>query len=91
MKTSSHLETYSNSGIESSGVTPNVMMAAYLLKEKLDKKGVKTIVEDTNMEEFIRTSGITSNKFYGSSRIFMQNAIKKYPSLRYFIDLHHLI
>lgn len=82
------LETYSNSGIESSGVTPNVMMAAYLLKEKLDKKGVKTIVEDTNMEEFIRTSGITSNKFYGSSRIFMQNAIKKYPSLRYFIDLH---
>ena len=82
------LETYSNSGVESSGVTPNVMMAAYLLKEQLDKKGVKTIVEDTNMEEFIKVSGITSNKFYGSSRIFMQNAVKKYPSLKYFIDLH---
>lgn len=82
------LETYSNQSLESYNITPNVMMSSYLLKEKLTKNGVNTIVEDTNMAEFIRVSGVTHNQFYGSSRIFMQNAMKKYPSLKYFIDIH---
>ena len=64
------------------------MMSAYLLKDKLNSKNVSTIVEDTNMAEFIKNSGMTSNQFYGSSRIFMKNAISKYPSLKFFIDLH---
>ena len=82
------LETYTNVGLENSNVLPNVMMASYLLKEKMDKKKIYTKVEDTNMEEFIRISNITENKFYGSSRIFLKNAISKYPSLKYFIDIH---
>lgn len=82
------LETYSNESLESYNITPNVMMTSYLLKEKLTKNGIPTIVEDTNMAEFIRVSGITTNQFYGSSRIFMQNAMKKYPSLKFYIDVH---
>lgn len=82
------LETYSNIGIESTSINPNVMMSAYLLRDKLTSLGIPTIVEDTNMAEFIKNSGITHNQFYGSSRLFMQNAMKKYPSLKYYIDLH---
>jgi stage II sporulation protein P len=82
------LETYSNEGIENTTITPNVMMASYLLKDKLQSNNISTIVEDTNMAEFIKNTGVTNNQYYGSSRIFMQNAMKKYSSLKFFIDIH---
>ena len=82
------LETYSNEGLDSSNMTPNVMMASSLLAEKLNKLGLKTIWEDTNMDEFIKTMGLPSNELYGASRVFISNAREKYPTLNYFIDLH---
>ena len=82
------LETYSDVGLENSGMTPNVMMASSLLSEKLNKLGIKTIWEDTNMYEFIKTMGLPSDELYGASRVFISNAREKYPTLKYFIDLH---
>lgn len=82
------LETYSASGLENSNITPNVMMGTYLLAENLNKKGINTIVEDTNVAEFIRISGFDSDSFYPSTRVFIKNAISKYDSLKYFIDIH---
>ena len=58
------LETYSNSGFENSNVNPNVLMASYLLAESLNKSNINTIVEDTNINEFNRISGINDNDFY---------------------------
>ena len=85
---SHQLETYSNSGLESNNITPNVMMMSYLLSESLNKNNVPTIVEDTNISEFIKASNLSSDSFYASTRIFIKNAMNKYPSLKYFIDLH---
>lgn len=82
------LETYSNSGLENYNITPNIMMTSYLLSEKLNKKGVSSIVEDTNMAEFMRVSNIESGELYSTTRIFINNAKIKYPSLKYFIDIH---
>ncbi len=82
------LETYSNSGLENYNVTPNIMMTSYLLSEKLTKLGVKSIVEDTNMAEFIRVSNLKNSEVYATSRIFINNAKTKNPSLKYFIDIH---
>lgn len=82
------LETYSNQGLETYKMTPNVMMASSLLSEKLNKKGIKTIWEDTNMDEFIKTMGLPSNELYGASRVFITQAREKYQSLKYYIDLH---
>ena len=50
---SHQLENYNNSNLEIYGITPNVLMASYLLKEKLNKNGISTIVEDTNLTEFL--------------------------------------
>ena len=58
------LETYSNSGFENSNVNPNVLMASYLFAESLNKSNINTIVEDTNINEFNRISGINDNDFY---------------------------
>ena len=82
------LETYSNQGLESYNMVPNVMMASSLLSEKLNKLGIKTVWEDTNMDEFIKSMGLPSNELYGASRVFISQAKEKYPSLKYFIDLH---
>lgn len=85
---SHQLETYSNEGLENDNITPNVMMTSYLLKEKLNKNKINTIVEDTNISEFIKISNLKSDSFYASTRIFIKNAMNKYPTLKYFIDIH---
>lgn len=82
------LETYANTGLENSTITPNIMMTSYLLSEKLNKLGVPAVVEDTNMSEFIRISNLENDEPYSVSRIFINNARTKYPSLKYFIDIH---
>lgn len=80
------LETYFNDN--SYTITPNIMMTSYLLSEKLNKKKINTIVEDTNINEFIKISNLNTNEPYEVSRIFINNAKNKYPSLKYFIDIH---
>lgn len=81
------LETYSNEGLKNNMV-PNVMMAGSLLKDRLNKKGVKTVFEDTNLYNFISEMGLPKNELYGGSRVFISNAKEKYPSLKYYIDIH---
>ena len=81
------LETYSSEGL-TNNMVPNVMMAGSLLSEKLNKKGIKTIFEDTNLNEFISKMGLPSNELYGGSRVFITNAKEKYNTLNYYIDLH---
>ena len=81
------LETYSNEGLKNDMV-PNVMMAGSLLAEKLNKNGIKTVFEDTNLYNFISEMGLPKNELYGGSRVFISNAKEKYPSLKYYIDLH---
>lgn len=82
------LETYSQSSLENSNITPNIMMTSYLLSDKLNKQGVPTIVEDTNISEFIKISNLDTSEPYEVTRIFINNIKNKYPSLKYFIDIH---
>lgn len=81
------LETYSGEGL-TNNMVPNVMMAGSLLSEKLNKNGIPTVFEDTNLNNFIANMGLPSNELYGGSRVFISNAKEKYKSLKYFIDLH---
>lgn len=85
---SHQLENYDNTNLDIYGITPNVMMASYLLKEKLNSKRIPTIVEDTNLTEFLNINGWDHSSSYKASRIFILDKKNKYPSLRYFIDIH---
>ena len=82
---SHQLETYQNM---ESGISPNVLMVSYLLSDRLNKEGIKTISENTNIYEFIKTSNLPENSFYASTRIFIKNMMNKYNTLKYFIDIH---
>lgn len=81
-------EGYSMQNLEPYNITPNVMMASYLLKEKLDKGGVKTIVEETDINDFMNINNWTHKDSYKASRQFMTQAIEKYKNLDLLIDLH---
>ncbi len=85
---SHQLENYNNYNLEIYGITPNVLMASYLLKEKLNERGLSTIVEDTNLTEFIALNNWSYNNSYKASRIFLLDKKNTYPSLKYFIDIH---
>lgn len=85
---SHQLENYSSNNYEAYNITPNVMMAAYLLREKLNNLGVKTIVEEADITEFIRINNWNYNYSYVASRYYIEDAIKNNPSLELFIDLH---
>lgn len=85
---SHQLENYDSGNLDIYGITPNVLMASYLLKEKLNSRGLSTIVEDTNMSEFLTLNGWDHSSSYKASRIFILDKKNKYSSLKYFIDIH---
>lgn len=85
---SHQLENYDNSNYKNYNITPNVMMASYMLKEKLNDLGISTIVEEGNITEFIRINNWTYDYSYLASRYFINSAIENNKSLKYFIDIH---
>ena len=85
---SHQLENYNSDNLSIYGITPNVLMASYLLKEKLNDNGLSTIVEDTNITEFLELNNWDYSASYKASRIFMLDKKNTYPSIKYYIDLH---
>ena len=85
---SHQLETYSNKNLDIYGITPNVMMASYLLKEKLNKIGIPTVVEDSNIVEFMKINDWNHADSYKASRFYLLEALNNYPNLELIIDLH---
>ncbi len=81
-------ENYSMKNLEPYNITPNVMMASYLLKEKLNKNGIGTIVEETNINEFMNLNHWTVKDTYKASKQFMNQTLTKYPEIDLLIDIH---
>lgn len=85
---SHQLENYNNDNLEIYGITPNVLMASYLLKEKLYDLNIPAIVEDTNLTEFLSLNNWSHGDSYKASRIFILDKQNTYPSIKYYIDIH---
>lgn len=85
---SHQLENYSNSNLEIYGITPNVQMLGYILREKLNELGIPTIVEDSNMSKILEANNWDYSNSYKASRQELISKINKYPSLKYYIDIH---
>lgn len=85
---SHQLEDYDSSNLDIYGITPNVLMASYLLKERLNSIGISTIVEDANLSEFMKMNKWDHASSYKASRIFILDKKNRYPSIKYFIDIH---
>ncbi len=85
---SHQLENYNNKNLEMYNITPNVMMASYLLKEKLNKINIPTIVEEANIIEFMKINNWVHKDSYKASRFYIIETMEKYNNLDLIIDLH---
>lgn len=85
---SHQLENYNNDNLNIYGITPNVLMASYILKEKLNELNHNTIVEEANMSEILSKNSWNYSYSYKASRKLMEEKKSKYPTLKYFIDIH---
>lgn len=82
------LENYDGTDYSENNITPNVLMASYLLKEKLNKNNIQTVAETANLKEFMNINGWSYNYSYQASRYFIKEAISNYQNLKLLIDLH---
>lgn len=81
-------ENYSMKTLEPYNITPNVMMASYLMKENFKKNGVEAIVEETDFQKYLKEHQLNHAQSYQVSREFVTQILKKYPTLKLIIDLH---
>ncbi len=82
------LEEYSMIEKNDYNKKPNVLMASYMLKEKLNNLDVPTIVEENDITEVLRINSWKYKYSYKASRIFLEDTMNKHPSIKLFIDLH---
>ena len=85
---SHQLEEYSNSNVNMYDATPNVLMASYILKEKLNDLNIPTIVEQTNISDLLATNSWKYSYSYKASRMLVEDTLSKNDSLKYIIDIH---
>ena len=81
-------EEYASSNYAEFSVNPTVIMNNYILEDIFNKRGYQTIVEEESIKEILTTNNWNYSNSYKASRILLDNSIHKYPSLKYFIDIH---
>lgn len=83
------LENYAATYLADYNIQPNVLMASYLLKEKLNSLNIPTIVESSNITEVLRVNNWNYAYSYKASRYFIDDVLEKNTSsLTYLIDIH---
>lgn len=81
-------EAYSSDNLLEYNIKPTVLLASYILKEKLNDLGIKTIVEEQDITELLRVNNWQYRYSYEASKLFINEIKEKEPTIKYFIDLH---
>ena len=81
-------EEYSKEYMEDYNVQPNVFLASHIMQEKLNNKGIKTIVMEDDITAYLDNNKLDYSKSYQASRFYLKPALDKYPTVKLFIDLH---
>lgn len=81
-------EGYKSNFLESFNINNTVYLASHILKEYLNDLGIGVVVEENSIVDVLNTNGWKYGSSYKASRILLEQAYKKNPSLMFFIDLH---
>lgn len=81
-------EEYRPSTFAEFSVNPTVMVSDYVLKDVFEKNNLGVIVEERNIKDILNQNNWRYSYSYMASRILMEDAKEKYPTLMYFIDIH---
>jgi len=80
-------EEYSNVSLEVSGIAPDVIMASYLLKEKLEGLFLNPIVEETNFYDYMVDNNLNGTNAYVIARPFVEEKLNT-NNFDLIIDVH---
>ena len=80
-------EEYQGKGLEEYNIKPGVMMASYILQDKLEKEGIYSLVLEDNLIDYMNLNNMSHAKSYEASRTFVKEALKE-RSYKLIIDLH---
>ena len=81
-------EEYTPSTFVEYSINPTVQMNNYVLEEVFEKNNYKTITEERNIKQVLNEHNWNYAYSYDASRVFLEDVKNKYPSLKYFIDVH---
>ena len=81
-------EKYQTSKNNPYNIDYDVFFASYILKEYLEKSDIIAVVEDGKVSDVLKENNLSYSYSYIASRKLLENAKVKYPTLKYFIDLH---
>ncbi len=81
-------EEYNADTLSVYNITPTVYMASNMLKKSLLNYNINSVVEDENIKDVLNRNNWKYNESYYASMLWLEESVKKYPSLNYFIDLH---
>ena len=66
----------------------DVLQASMLLNNKINNIEKRSIVEENSMKAFLDNNNLKYNKSYQASRNYINEALNKYSTLKYFFDIH---
>ncbi len=81
-------ENYSTDYLAEYTITPNIMIASYMLKENLEEYGIYSYVEENSVKEVLNKNKWKYAKSYKVTREFIEKRNKEMTSFKYYIDLH---
>jgi len=81
-------ENYSTDYLADYSITPNIMIASYMLKENLEDYGIYSYVEEESVKDTLNKNKWKYSKSYMVTRQFMEKRNKEITSFKYYIDLH---
>ena len=81
-------ESYDMEYMEDYNVNPTVLMVSYMMKERFDKMGLYTIVEDNDITNYLNENNMKYYQSYEASRHYLLDIMKKYDSILLYIDVH---
>lgn len=81
-------EEYASSTLAEYTVAPTVMFADYIFQDVLEKNNYKAIVEEASIKEILNMNSWKYAYSYMASRVLLEDAKNKNPSLKYFVDIH---
>lgn len=68
-------------------IKPTITTANYIMEEVLEKN-YNTLVEERSIKEILNKNNWKYSYSYKVSRIYLEDVKTKYPSLKYYIDVH---
>lgn len=80
-------EAYQGDALEGYNIKPGVMMASYLLQERLAKQNIKANVMEDNISDYLNLNNMNYSKSYIASRKFLASELEK-QNYKLIIDLH---